>query len=171
MSRIIYLVGLMGCGKTTAGKTLAKKLSLPFYDLDDLIENEIGMSISEYFAQFGEDKFRIIEKECLHKTFAFSDAVISTGGGAPCFFDNMEQINKNGISFYLKANVNLLCTRLRGAKSNRPLISDLTELQLAEKLTTLLNKREIFYLKAKYAVNAAEPINEMLEIYRTNFEL
>jgi len=166
MKMRIYLVGLMGSGKTTAGKALAKKLLLPFYDLDDLIENEIGMSISDFFAQSGEEKFRIIEKECLHKTFAFDNGVISTGGGAPCFFDNMEQINKNGISFYLKANVNLLCTRLRGAKSKRPLISDLTEAQLAENLTNLLEKREIYYSKARYVVDAIDPLNEMSEIIK-----
>jgi shikimate kinase len=166
MNLRIYLIGLMGSGKTTAGKALAKKLSFSFYDLDDLIENQIGMSISDYFAHSGEEKFRMIEKECLHETFLFNQAVISTGGGTPCFFDNMEQINRNGLSFYLKANVNLLFNRLKEAKVTRPLISNLTEEQLVENLTVLLKKREIYYSKAKYSVKAVEPLNEMLELIK-----
>jgi len=76
----------------------------------------------------------------------------------------MEKLNQNGISFYLKANINLLCSRLTGAKAKRPLISNLTEEQLAENLTTLLNKREAFYSKANFEVNAKDPLDEMLEI-------
>jgi shikimate kinase len=162
----IYLVGLMGSGKTTAGKALAKKLGISFHDLDDIIEAQIGMTISEYFEQFGEDKFRKVEQECLRKTFGFEDVVIATGGGAPCFFNNMEEIKNNGISFYLKANVNLLCSRLIDAKSKRPLISDISNEQLAENLKGLLVKREPYYEKADYAVNAMDPLHEMLQIIR-----
>lgn len=164
----IYLVGLMGSGKTTAGKMLAKKLGVPFQDLDDIIEAEIGMTISEYFEQFGEDKFRIVEQECLRKTFSFEDVVIATGGGAPCFFNNIDEIKNNGISFYLKANVNLLCSRLIDAKSKRPLISDISNEQLAENLRGLLDRREPFYEKADYVVNAIDPLPEILQIIKPN---
>jgi shikimate kinase len=164
----IYLVGLMGSGKTTAGKTLAKKLGVPFHDLDDIIETEIGMTISEYFEQFGEDKFRIVEQECLRKTFSFEDVVIATGGGAPCFFTNMDEIKNNGISFYLNANVNLLCSRLIDVKDKRPLISDISNEQLAENLRGLLDRREPFYEKADYAVNAKDPLPEILKIIKPN---
>jgi shikimate kinase len=160
----IYLIGLMGSGKTTAGKALAKKLSLPFYDLDDIIESEIGMSISDYFSKFGEDKFRLVEQDCLRKTFAFSGAVISAGGGTPCFFNNMDEIMQNGICFYLKANVKLLSSRLIDAKDKRPLISNLTNDQLNENLSALLAKRELYYNKAHYAVNAIDPVDEIIKM-------
>jgi len=158
---------MMGSGKTTIGKGLSKMLNLPFYDLDDLIEKKSGLSVSDYFGKYGEDSFRMLEKECLHLTSVLEGAVISTGGGTPCFFDNMEVINNCGISFYLKANEKLLHSRLKESKSKRPLISDLTEDQLIENIMGLLTKRESFYLKAKYTVSAIDPYDEILQILKS----
>ena len=100
MPKPIFLIGYMGSGKTTLGKKLATKLELPFIDTDEEIVKQIGMSITEYFSQHGEDAFRTLEREQLRK-FAENAAVISTGGGAPCFFDNMEWIRANGYACLL----------------------------------------------------------------------
>ena len=147
----------MGSGKTTSGKTLSKKLALPFYDLDELIEKQIGMSISEYFKNHGEDKFRETEKEILRCTFSMEGAIIATGGGTPCFYNNIEEINKNGISIYLKANAKLLYSRLHEKKVKRPLISNLSDKELFNSLEDLLSEREKFYSKAQFTVSAVAP--------------
>ena len=154
----------MGCGKTTSGKTLSKKLAIPFYDLDDLIEDQIGMTIAGYFAKHGEEKFRMIEKECLQKTFSFNTAIIATGGGTPCFFDNLEMINTNGISFYIKADVKLLISRIVDTKDTRPLISNLKDNEMVENLNNLLTKRKPFYEKANHIVSAIDTVDEILGI-------
>jgi shikimate kinase len=122
------------------------------------------MTIADYFAKFGEDKFRIIEKECLLKTFSFNSAIIATGGGTPCFFDNIDQINTNGISFYIKASVKLLTSRIVESKNSRPLISNFQDSELAGNLNRLLTKREIFYEKAHHIVSAINTVDEVLEI-------
>jgi shikimate kinase len=142
----------MGSGKTTIGRKLAKKLAYQFVDLDDLIEKKIGMSIAEYFEMHGESNFRIIEQQSLRDTFNYNNTVISTGGGAPCFFSNMDEINNNGISFYLKTDVDLLVSRLKGAMDHRPLIRNKTSEELKIYLTQMTEKREIFYQKAKYII-------------------
>ncbi|OQY05321.1 MAG: hypothetical protein B6I20_01495 [Bacteroidetes bacterium 4572_117] len=86
---LIYLIGFMGSGKTTVGKKLARKLSYNFIDLDAQIELEIGTNITDYFEQFGEEKFRLIEHQVLHNTYKLENTVVSTGGGAPCYFNNI----------------------------------------------------------------------------------
>ncbi len=154
----------MGSGKTTVGKKLAKKLDFQFIDLDDVIEKKSGLAISAYFEEFGEENFRLFERETLRETFHLNRVVISTGGGVPCFFNNIGEILENGLSFYLKANANLLFSRLKDAKDQRPLISNLSNEQLTMNLEALLEKREIFYSKANYSVNAINPLDEMLLI-------
>jgi shikimate kinase len=155
----------MGSGKTTAGKALSKKLSLPFFDLDELIQKKTGLSISDYFKSFGEEKFREAEQKALHETFFMDGAVIATGGGTPCFHDNIEEINKNGLSIYLQANAKLLCSRLKEKKEKRPLISNLSDEELLNHLEALLVKREKFYSKAHFTVSAVAPIEKILEIF------
>ena len=127
---LIYLIGFMGSGKTTAGKKLARKLAYNFVDLDSLIESETGMSIQNYFGEFGEEKFRLLEQKTLKSTFAFKNTVVSTGGGAPCFFNNIDEINSKGLSIYLKADINLIISRLQGGKNKRPLIKNKNEGEL-----------------------------------------
>jgi shikimate kinase len=146
------------------GKVLSKKLLFPFYDLDVLIEKETGLSISEYFKKFGEEEFRKIEKEMLQSTFKFDNSIIATGGGAPCFFDNIDAINMNGISIYLQANAKLLQSRLKERRETRPLINDLNDDELKKYLEDLLIKREQFYSKAHFTVSAIAPIEKILKI-------
>ncbi len=151
---LIYLIGFMGSGKTTAGKKLAQKLNYDFIDLDSLIESESGTTITGYFEQFGEEKFRLLEQQVLKNSFRLKNTVISTGGGAPCFFNNIDEINKNGLSIYLKTDIPLIINRLRNGKDQRPLVKNKSKEGLKNYLSDLLSKREIFYNQAKLVVNA-----------------
>ena len=151
---LIYLIGFMGSGKTTTGKKLARKLAYDFIDIDALIESETKISISNFFEEFGEEKFRLIEQQEIKKTFKLKNTVISTGGGAPCFFNNMDEINKNGISIYLKADIPLIVSRLKNGKDQRPLVKNKDKEELKKYISELLSKRELFYNSAKLVVDA-----------------
>ncbi len=160
----VYLIGFMGSGKSTAGRKLARKLQLDFYDLDDIIEHDCGLSISEYFEKYGEESFRLLERKILHQTFEKNKVLISTGGGTPCFFDNIEAINRNGVSVYLDADIPLIVSRLKNEKAKRPLIKNKSKDELHDTLNELLNKREKFYRKAKIIVPAKDlNINKLAE--------
>src|SRR5690554_4257405 len=100
----IFIIGYMGSGKTTVGKKLAKSLSLSFIDLDAFIESKYRKTIAEIFAEKGEDGFRKIESKALSEVALIEDVVISTGGGAPCFYNNMELMNKTGTTVIYKQN-------------------------------------------------------------------
>ena len=130
MPKPIFLIGYMGSGKTTLAKKLASKLELPFIDTDDEIVKEVGMSITEYFQLHGEEKFRALEREHLQK-IAQQKAIVSTGGGSPCFFDNMQWMNENGVSVYLQMSPKALFDRLSQSKLHkRPILIGKTEEEL-----------------------------------------
>jgi len=155
----IFLIGFMGCGKSAIGKQLADKLGFDFIDLDLLLENKKQLSISEIFQIEGEDKFRELEHNCLKgvSTTLYmnnKNTVISTGGGTPCFYDNMELMNKNGIAIYLQMSAEDLANRLRNEKNTRPLIKNLTSEKLKDYIQENLKAREAYYLQALYTVNA-----------------
>lgn len=142
----------MGSGKTTAGKRLAHKLGYQFVDLDELIEIKQNKSITQIFDEMGEDAFRTIERKLLHTTFSLENTVISTGGGAPCFFDNMEQMNSNGKTVYIELSPKELAARLSSAKAERPIIKDKSDDELLKFIEKALLHRRLFYSKAKYTV-------------------
>ncbi len=102
MKRII-LLGYMGSGKTTIGKALSLALNMRFYDLDWYIENRMRKTIAHIFSERGEEGFRKIEYNMLHEVCEFEDVIISCGGGTPCHFDNMDYMNQQGETVYLKA--------------------------------------------------------------------
>ena len=145
-----FLIGYMGSGKTTVGKQLARKLNLQFIDMDLFIENRYHKSISVIFEEKGEDGFREIERKALHEIIDFENVVISTGGGLPCFFDNMEVMNQVGTTIYLKVSVEELTERLRTGKQQRPLIKDKTQEEVKDYITENLAKREEFYNRATF---------------------
>ena len=107
----IFLIGYMG-GKSTVGKQLAELLSLSFIDLDIYIQNRYRKTISDLIVEKGEAQFRIIEQKALADVAAFEDVLVATGGGTPCFFDNMELMNRAGITVYIKADAVELAARL-----------------------------------------------------------
>lgn len=149
----IFLIGFMGCGKSTMGKKLAQKLGYTFIDLDQQIEKNLGTTIGEYFAAHGETAFRKIESETL-KSFAYpANTVIATGGGAPCFFDNMDWMNENGLSMYIEMSPAALAKRLENGKEKRPLLRDLTEEQMVEFIENKLAERDVFYQRALLTIS------------------
>lgn len=150
--QLLFLVGMPGSGKSTEGKKLSKFLGWNFVDLDRLIENEIGSSISNIFETEGEAYFRAVEKKALHQCFELNHTVIACGGGTPCFSDNMDEINKHGISIYLKANSAFLCSRIHDNNVTRPMFKGLVEDEILQKVQNLLQTREGFYRKAQLII-------------------
>lgn len=155
----IFLIGYMGVGKTTLGKALAKALDLEFVDLDLFIQARYQKSVSQLFSEFGEEWFRKTENQLLKEVGDFEDVVISTGGGAPCFFDNMDYMNKQGKTVYLKAKPEVLAERLSSCKEKRPLLHGKTDEELYEFVKFNMEKREPFYSKAQYISYSEELIN------------
>lgn len=148
----IFLLGLMGSGKTWSGTRLAERLNLPFVDLDEDIEQGEGAAIAEIFERSGEAGFRLLEREYLHRLAGLAAAVVATGGGTPCFFDNLDWMNKHGTTVYLKTPVALLYSRLLTAREARPLLREIPPSQLEAYLKDLLQRREPFYQKAQITV-------------------
>ena len=164
---LIFLVGFMGCGKTTLGRKLASRLGYEFMDLDHVLEAQAGMSIAEYFSSFGEDAFRKLESDVLKQTYYPEHAVISTGGGLPCFFDNMQWINAHGRSLYIQLSPKTLADRLEHEKVTRPLLRDKHGEELIAFIGEKLAEREPFYKQATFIANGlsltAEKVEEMLK--------
>ena len=152
MKRII-LIGYMGSGKTTVGKALSKETGMMFYDLDWYIESRMRKTVSQIFAEKGEEGFRKIEYNMLHEVAEFEDVIISCGGGTPCFFDNMDYLNQQGDVIYLKATPETLYKHLLMAKVERPLLKDKTSEELIAYITEHLKEREPFYEKAHHTLD------------------
>ncbi len=150
---VIILVGFMGCGKTTLGRKLARQLDYTFVDADDAIEERYKISVKDIFAKFGEAHFRKLEREFILSLKDQENIVLSTGGGMPCFGDNMQLLNEIGITFYLQRSVGELASRLINAKKPRPLIMGKNYDELMEFIADLLPKREVFYLQAEHVLN------------------
>lgn len=146
---LIFLVGYMGSGKTTVGKKLAGHLNFDFIDLDRFIENTFKVTIPTVFERYDETTFRKLESETLNKTFKLQNTVIATGGGTPCFYNNMELINKNGISIYLKLSTKSLFHRLINSKQKRPLIKNKSIDEIKNFIEENLKTREPYYEQAK----------------------
>lgn len=144
---LIFLIGFMGCGKTTLGRKLASRLGYEFMDLDDILEAKVGMTIAEYFSAFGEDAFRKLESEVLKQTEYPENAVVSTGGGLPCFFDNMDWMNAHGKTVYIKLSPKTLANRLENEKDQRPVLRDHGD-NLGAFITGKLAERDKFYDRA-----------------------
>ena len=163
---LIFLVGFMGCGKTTLGRKLANRLGYPFMDLDHILEANEQISIAEYFSSFGEDAFRKLESVVLKETDYPQHAVISTGGGLPCFFDNMEWMNANGKTIYIKLSPKTLASRLEHEKEERPLLREKHGEALVEFIADKLKERESFYEQATIIADGlslnAEKVEQML---------
>lgn len=139
-----------GSGKSTWGKKLANALKYSFIDLDEMIEEKEGMSIENIFATKDEDYFREIEHKCLLETSLLNNVLVSTGGGCPCYFNNMQIINNIGISLYLNVNKGILIDRILHAKKQRPLFFNLLKPEIEKKIDELLLKRTMYYNEATY---------------------
>jgi shikimate kinase len=162
LPKLIFLIGFMGSGKSHEGELLASHLGLPFIDLDQKIEEEQGRTISEIFRTEGEGSFRSIEtlalQQVVHQLLSKSVSanfagVISTGGGTPCYHDNMDWMNANGITIWLNLPVAELIKRLSKEKSKRPLIADLNDNELHEFIEKKLEERYPYYSKSAITIN------------------
>ena len=144
----IYLIGFMGSGKTTAGKRLASEIGWHFIDLDSVIEEKYGMPIDRIFMLSGEKTFREYETETLQSLSTEDNTVISVGGGAPCFFGNMDYMKKTGRVVYLKMTPAHLKKRIIEDHKKRPLIKGLNDPELEKFIELRLTDRELYYMKA-----------------------
>jgi len=152
----IFLIGFMGCGKSTMGRALASELNLTFIDLDSFLEEKYFRTIPQIFAEEGEDAFRRKERIVLEEVCGFDDVILATGGGAPCFFDNMELMNESGFCVFLDVDIRALVNRLIHAKTERPLIKGKSPEELYVFIEGLLAKRRPFYEKARYILKGSE---------------
>lgn len=165
----IYLIGFMASGKTTVGKLLAKKLELDFIDLDSFIEKRFFKSVSQIFQDEGEERFREIEQNALREISDFENVIIATGGGTPCFFDNMKLMNQIGTTFYLYFDELSLIKRLELTnKKKRPLIANLSKEQLIQYIQKTLPKREVFYNQSNYIIKGTdeELVEQIVELFK-----
>lgn len=152
----------MGCGKSTIGRKLASKLNLQFVDLDEFIEGKQGESISDIFSKTGENGFRKLEQDALNEFCSKSNLVIATGGGTPCFYNNMEIINQGGVSIYIHLTEAALFSRLKNSRTNRPLLAQKNDEELLSFISAKLSEREKHYQKSHIKVDGLNLNTEKL---------
>jgi shikimate kinase len=139
----------MGSGKSTTGRKLAKLTGLNFIDLDKYLEERYFKTIPLIFSEEGEKGFREKERRSLQEVSQFEDVVIGTGGGTPCFFDNMEMMNRSGFTVYLAPDTETLANRIFKSKNERPLVSGKSREELIGYINDTLKIRSPFYEKAR----------------------
>ena len=152
----IYLIGYMGCGKSTLGRRLSEYLDLQFVDMDHYIEMRNLKTIPQIFAEEGESEFRNKERKALEELSEFTDTIIATGGGAPCFFDNINLMNDTGKTIYININPSILADRLLKSKTERPLIKGKSKDELVAFIDETLKKRNQFYKQAKFEITESD---------------
>lgn len=162
----IFLIGYMGAGKTTLGRALSREMQVSFIDLDWYIEERFHKTVRQLFEERGEDGFREIEKRMLHEVAEFENVIVATGGGTPCFFDNMDYMNACGDAVFLDVDKDVLFRRLRIAKQQRPLLAEKTDDELRAFIDTALEKRLPYYRKARYVISGNE-LEDRSQIKRT----
>lgn len=152
----IFLVGMMGSGKSYWTKKMAKWIKSAGYDLDDLIEMNEERTIAEIFSEDGEEQFRKIEAKILRWFKEKKKFVLATGGGTPCYQDNMSWMKKEGVVIWLDESVEVLAKRLNEEKAHRPLIANLEEDALVKFLQDKLVERHSFYSQANYRLSSEQ---------------
>jgi shikimate kinase len=159
----IFLLGFMGTGKTHWGKRWAKIHALPFYDLDSLIEDSENLSVAEIFEKKGEEYFRVKEAETLRSMNNYDPAIISCGGGTPCYHENMDWINQNGISIYFDAPPSYILQNVKKEQATRPLLNTTNESELLFFIEHTLKQRTQFYSRAKMILDARQLTDNSFE--------
>ncbi len=150
----IFLIGYMGAGKTTVGQDLAKRLGLSFIDLDHYLEARYHKTVSQIFSEKGEEEFRKLECKMLREVAMFEDVLISTGGGLPCFYDNISFMNKNGTTIYLKVSAGELAKRVALTKHTRPVLKGRSGKELENFISKNLQERDPYYKQASIIFDA-----------------
>lgn len=158
----IFLIGFMGSGKSYWARALSKSLDLPLIEMDEEIEKETGLKIAGIFDQHGENYFRKLEHKLLLKIIEKEQYIVSCGGGLPCHEDNMDLMNKYGLTIWLNPSVAVMAERLKRKKYKRPLIKDLDDDQLIQFIEKKLEERKSFYAKAKLII---DPLSDSVETF------
>lgn len=176
----IFLIGFMGSGKNYWAEKLSHEMNIPWFDLDSEIEKRQGQRIRDIFSDRGEGFFRRLEADVLrsvsrnrHKVGSGYSSIVATGGGAPCFHDNMDWMNQHGITVWLNPSVEELEARLSPERAHRPLLQNLDDDKLKEFIKSKIDERQEFYSKAKLEIkntNIAVPafINLILHAQKPN---
>ncbi|MEO8584277.1 MAG: shikimate kinase [Flavitalea sp.] len=161
----IFLTGFMGSGKSYWGTHLADQLKFPFFDLDEVIAEKENLPVAEIFKQHGEEYFRVKEKEVLESLIDNNTSmVLSTGGGTPCFFNNIERMKKYGLVVWLNTHVELLFQRLMKEKETRPLLKNIPDDEMKTFIIRKLNERRIYYEQADVILDNEDSISVNLFI-------
>jgi shikimate kinase len=158
----IFLIGFMGSGKSTAGRKLASQLNWSFIDLDEKIQKMAGMNLPDIFSVKGEPYFRKLESQALHDLQHETNAVISTGGGTPCFGDNMDFMISCGITIYIRMTPVSLIERLEGSAAKRPLLKGVDSNSLPDYITSKLAEREKWYSRSEIVFDGVN--NDILDL-------
>ena len=152
----IFIIGYMGSGKSSLGRKLARRLDYAFIDLDDILEAESGMKIVELFSQHGERSFGEQERKALKAVLDLDNTVVATGGGAPCYKDNMDLLLQHGLTIYLRLHPDSLAHRLRQNRRERPVLSRISDRKLSEFIHAQLTEREKYYLRANIIIKGED---------------
>ena len=161
----VFLIGLMGSGKSFWAEKLSGLLKIPFFDLDTEIEKEENKTIAEVFQREGEDAFRIKEAAALRSFSNKETFILSTGGGTPCFHGNMQWMNGQGITIWIDESVEIIEKRLKKERLQRPLIASIPEAGLHDFLSQMLHTRSVFYAQANFRLTGNEiELNKFLKI-------
>ncbi|MBK7939707.1 MAG: shikimate kinase [Lewinellaceae bacterium] len=173
MTGHVFLIGFMGSGKTRWGRAVARAVSRPFIDLDERIETKEGKSIAEIFSIAGESGFRVLEQQYLRRLGGIEPCVVATGGGTPCFSDNLEWMQGEGTVIYLKTAPEILVQRLKTETHKRPLLAGHAESELPAIIQARLEARTPDYERADYVVEYRGDddvfLQQLLDIARTTF--
>lgn len=166
----VFLVGFMASGKTTLGKKIANSLNLDFFDFDNYITTKIDKSISDIFYNEGEDFFRTCEANLLEDFFNKDNYVLSTGGGTPCFFNNMQKLKNNGITVFVNTPLYIIISRLLNGKGKRPLIENLPATQVPDFVKSLYSQRIPYYEKSNIFYNPViDDFNKLIDEIKNQF--
>lgn len=163
----LFLIGYMGCGKSSLGRKLAKAADFRFVDMDSMIEQREGASVSDIFAYASEEYFRRVERNIIEEIAQVQESlIISTGGGVPTWEDNMERINSIGESFYLRRTARQIASRLSPhGRYKRPKLRGLNDEELVEFMTRNMAEREPYYMQATHVVDCSDKSDESLVEY------
>ena len=143
----------MGAGKTTIGRDLANSMNFKFIDLDEYIEKKENSTVFDIFNKKGEKHFWQLEHYSLKELILLNNIVIATGGGTPCFFDNISIMNKYGLTIYINVDYQTLLSRIKKTKDKRPLLKNIDDKQMLNFITKKVIEREIYYKQSKKIVN------------------
>lgn len=170
MAKPVFLIGYMGSGKSTVGKKLARILNYAFEDTDALIEKMTGKTIDEIFGSEGEAAFRMLEHSVIKSLTNRINTVVATGGGAPCYYDNLDLMQQQGITVYLKLHPESIVKRLKQSKTRRPLLKYTDDDSLLPYVVRHLAQREEFYEKARIIFKGenadTEELARLIKTYR-----